>query len=89
LTFAAKVLSVPNANSLSFVGVRCCSLPFADFRAYLVTKRSTAVYCPVIRLTRREQLFILALFLAIFIGAVVKHFREGAPRIPAALESTE
>jgi hypothetical protein len=54
-----------------------------------MTKRSTVVYCSVIRLTRREQLFILALFFAIFIGAVVKHFREGIPRIPAPLESTE
>jgi hypothetical protein len=54
-----------------------------------MTKRSAVVYCSVIRLTRREQLFILALFFAIFIGAVVKHFREGVPRIPAPLESTE
>jgi hypothetical protein len=54
-----------------------------------MTKPSTVVYCPVIRLTRREQLFILALFFAIFIGAVVKHFRDGIPRIPAPLESTD
>jgi hypothetical protein len=54
-----------------------------------MTKRGTVVYCSVIRLTRREQLFILALFFAIFIGAVAKHYRDGGPRIPAPLESTE
>jgi hypothetical protein len=54
-----------------------------------MTKRSVVVYCPVIRLTRREQVFILALFFAIFIGAVVKHFRESGLRIPPPLESTE
>jgi hypothetical protein len=54
-----------------------------------MTKCRLAVYCSVIRLTRREQLFILALFFAIFIGAVVKHFRDGVPRVPAPLESKE
>ncbi|HZC36779.1 MAG TPA: hypothetical protein VE242_14245 [Chthoniobacterales bacterium] len=54
-----------------------------------MTKPIGAVYCLVIRLTRREQLFILALFFAIFIGAVVKHFRDGVPRTPAPLESKE
>jgi hypothetical protein len=54
-----------------------------------MTKQTAAVYWSVIRLTRREQLFILALFFAIFIGALVKHFRDGVPRIPAPLESKE
>jgi hypothetical protein len=54
-----------------------------------MTKRTAAVYWSVIRLTRREQLFILALFFAIFIGALVKHFRDGVPRIPVPLESKE
>ena len=54
-----------------------------------VTKCIAAVYCSVIRLTRREQLFILALFFAIFIGAAVKHFRDGVPRAPAPLESKQ
>jgi hypothetical protein len=54
-----------------------------------VTKQTAAVYWSVIRLTRREQLFILALFFAIFIGVLVKHFRDGVPRIPAPLESKE
>jgi hypothetical protein len=54
-----------------------------------MTKQIGAVYCSVIRLTRREQLFILGLFFAIFIGAMVKHFRDGVPRVPTPLESRE
>jgi hypothetical protein len=54
-----------------------------------MTKRTAAVYCSVFRLTRREQLFILALFFAIFIGAMVKHFRDGVPHAPAPLESKQ
>jgi hypothetical protein len=54
-----------------------------------MTKQTAAVYCSVIRLTRREQLFILALFFAIFIGAMVKHFRDGIPHAPAPLESNQ
>jgi hypothetical protein len=34
------------------------------------------------RLTRREQLLVLGLCLTIFLGAVVKHFREALPRLP-------
>jgi hypothetical protein len=33
------------------------------------------------RLTRREQLVVVGLCLTIFLGAVVKHFRETLPRL--------
>jgi hypothetical protein len=38
------------------------------------------------RLTRREQVLILGLCLALFVGAIVQHFRA-AGKVPAQVES--
>jgi hypothetical protein len=43
---------------------------------------------PVFRLTRREQIFIILFLTAIFVGAIVKHFRDAAAPAPPLLENS-